>query len=54
MDEEINAIERNNTWEWFDILKEAQPIDKNSSKKRLVTKIAKNPMSNKSIKVRTS
>jgi len=46
MDEEIEEIEHNNTWVWFDLSKGSQPIDKNSVNDKSTTK-TKNPMSNK-------
>ena len=52
MDEEINAIERDNMWEFFDPSKGGKPIDKNLVKNKLATKIARNLVSNKSTKKR--
>jgi len=50
MNDEINAIERNNIWELFDPSKGGQPIDTNLVKNKLATKIARNMMNNKSVK----
>jgi len=52
MDEEIDAIECNNMWEFSNPSKGGQPIDKNLVKNKLATKIARNLVSNKSAKER--
>jgi len=50
IDEEINAIECNNTWELSYPFIGGQPINKNMVKNKLSTKIARNPVNNKSAK----
>jgi len=52
MDEEIDLIDRDNTWEFSDPSNEGQPIGKNLVKNKLTTKIARNLVSKKSSKER--
>jgi len=49
IDKEIEEIEHNNMWVWFNLSKGSRPIDKNSVNDKSATK-TKNPMSNKLVK----